>query len=223
MTATQGFTEDYQGPAKDSPDDRLGRYTAPQVAEELSVDSSTVRKCRLPWLLKAFPESRIKAENGKFTCLALTLFKDYQNRVILDQALVPEEWVEAVQATYSKAVEPEVLPRMDEPVEFEAEDFRPLGGALATLSAYGQTLTRQGDNSDLTMVTLRQASAQTLDTLRAISGTGSRAQADAETQGLEVDLLQAYNQELERLTAIQAAKIKARQDFDAAVKPEAQG
>jgi hypothetical protein len=36
-------------------------------------------------------------------------------------------------------------------------------------------------------------------------------------------LLQAYNQELERLTAIQAAKIKARQDFDAAVKPEAQG
>jgi hypothetical protein len=112
---------------------------------------------------------------------------------------------------------------MDEPVEFEAEDFRPLGGALATLSAYGQTLTHQGDNSDLTMVTLRQASAQTLDTLRAISGTVSRAQADAETQGLEVDLLQAYNQELERLTAIQAAKIKARQDFDAAVKPEAQG
>ena len=79
---------------------RVGRYSAPDIAKMLNVDSSTIRKCRFPWLLKAVDENRLRATNGRYTDLARQLFLDFHDRVVLDAICVPEEWVEDIKETY---------------------------------------------------------------------------------------------------------------------------
>lgn len=199
------------------PDDRVGRYTAPQVAEKLGIDSSTVRKCRMPFLLQAFPESRIKGKNGKFTALALWLFENYQDQVILERTLEPEDWVEAVQDRFPAVVEAVVV---EEP-EFQPQPRQRFNHAAHTLEHYALALTNTSDNLDTRLAQAQVEGANTLDRIQAIAAQLRTAEGDRQDQTLELQLKNAYNQELTRQLALEAARVQARQDFQAA-KPEAQ-
>lgn len=216
-----GLTEDLtvlEDSAPTPPDDRVGRYTAPQVAEKLGIDSSTVRKCRMPWLLQAFPESRIKGRNAKFTAFALHLFEDYQDRVILERSMEPEDWVEAIRDQFPAVVEAVVV---EEP-EFQPQPRQRFNHAAHTLEQYALTLTNVSDNLDTRLAQVHAEGVNTLDRITAIAAQLSTAEGDRAEQTLEVRLKEAYNQELTIQIALDAARAQARQHYQAA-KPEAQG
>lgn len=220
---TKPIPTDASSAPRDLPDDRIGRYTAPQIAETLGVDSSTVRKCRWPWLVKAVAERRLKASNGKFTALALALFADYQARVVSDRAFEPDEWVEVTRDAY---------PAPAEPVEAEVVDDYVAPAATGPqftnvadyLESHALDLTRQSDAYDTRLARLQATGEGYLERLTQVNLQLSLANADKSTQELEAALSDAYNGELERLAAVEAAKVKARIDFaDRLAKSSPQG
>ncbi|NEP19299.1 MAG: hypothetical protein F6J97_20790 [Leptolyngbya sp. SIO4C1] len=102
-------------------------YSAVQLAEELNIGDSTIRKRWFQWLLKVAPEPLLKTADG-YTELARTLFHEFAKVDQRDR----KNWVTDAKARYSA--------EWDSAGIIEGELMPPeVGGALAILQTANLT------------------------------------------------------------------------------------
>jgi hypothetical protein len=85
----------------------IGRYTSEEVAEALKSDckAHNVRSRRTPWADLAVGADKVRVRK-RYTELGWLLLLDYDDRVVVNQLLIPDEWVEEIQRLLAEAAKP---------------------------------------------------------------------------------------------------------------------